>query len=211
MHAMCKTNNTKCRQAQFTPCWLLKPNKPPDKCNIENCLIPVHRKINLVSAEELLQILDAKVVAFLFIISCTSIVLCMEHYTFTCITTFISQLPVNHVVQCQGRVRRLDNTAQHLKLLLTTWITYQLTPLNWMPQMLCVFPSCRQTGETVVMEGSGDTVTQSYQWVPVCTKPRNMIDFMGLQFQIWCGCHCTSTHPYKCQSLLSPTVQVPCP
>ena len=28
---------------------------------------------------------------------------------------------------------------------------------------ICVFPSCRQTGETVVMGGSGDTVTQSYQ------------------------------------------------
>lgn len=64
----------------FAPRWLPKPHKPPDRCNIENCTHPVHRRTKLATVEELQTILEARVIAFSIEGSHTSIGLRSDHY-----------------------------------------------------------------------------------------------------------------------------------
>ena len=64
----------------FHPRWAPKLPKPNTKCCIEKCEQPVYTNTNLVTGEQIEQILHERVTAFSISDSQTSLALCQDHY-----------------------------------------------------------------------------------------------------------------------------------
>ena len=60
--------------------WLPKQNKTVQSCCIEYCKNPVYRNTNLVSHEEVAEVLHLRVIVFTVEDNCTQVPLCQSHY-----------------------------------------------------------------------------------------------------------------------------------
>ena len=101
----CERNKSK---ADFKPRWLQKKTK--GNCSIESCKSPWHSNTNLVSASELEQVLNERLVAFSVAEPGTSIGLCREHYNALYTQLHTSQ----QCASCGAKPKRGESFTRHI-------------------------------------------------------------------------------------------------